>query len=662
MSHADSTYAKDLISATVAAQKDRLLYNIIEHLPVAIFAKDVKNDYRVMLINPAFERLFDMREEDILGLTDSEIYLKEEAEQFHATDIRVMEGGVVVEIPEETVTTARGTWTAHTFKVPVYDEDGTPAILLGIVEDISAKKAAQANFEAKLAAERATKAKSNFLASMSHELRTPLNSILGMAHLLRNTPLNPEQSMMLEAMQQASDLLLKTVDDILDISKIEANQVELEHIGFDAAKTIHQTVSLLATLAKQKQLYLRLIPSSHPMPPVLGDPARFARILNNLIGNALKYTSHGGITLVYGWHETESGDIAFACSVQDTGIGIPPEKHATIFQEFTQADSSTTRKYGGTGLGLAITKQLVEMMNGEIGVKSEVGKGCTFWFTLIFERAEALADLGDGLAEDTSAQGSIPIENARLLVTEDNPLNILFIRKALENFGFRHIDIAETGPAALQALQRGTYDLLLLDCQLPEKSGYEVAQDIRAQESGTLRLPIIAMTANVLTGERDKCLQSGMDEYIGKPIDIGRLHAILGRWVALAPLVQPRDTAVHVLSNDTPIDMARIRLFSHGKKEREIYVASVFLEQIYEIRALLQAQCTDGINRKWQDSLHTLKGSAGNMGAASLQALCAEGEALKDCNAEKRRELLYAIEAEMDRVIQFMHTEGLIAA
>jgi HPt (histidine-containing phosphotransfer) domain-containing protein len=230
------------------------------------------------------------------------MFVKDEADFFRATDERVMASRKVVDIAEEPITTARGTWPAHTIKVPVYDENGEPSILFGIVEDITEKKEAIENYKAKIAAEEASQAKSEFLANMSHELRTPLNSIIGMARLLAPTALNDSQRTMLDAMTQASHLLLKTVDDILDISKIEAKQVTLEHIGFDVAAQFAQAVNLLQPLASQKNLLLQYMPPDAPMPAVYGDPARLTRVLHNLISNALKYTFEGRVEVVMDWN------------------------------------------------------------------------------------------------------------------------------------------------------------------------------------------------------------------------------------------------------------------------------------------------------------------------------------------------------------------------
>lgn len=635
---------------------------IANSLPVAIFAKHVQDDFRYIIWNSKAEELFGFHGKDLIGKNDYDLFPREEADFFRATDNTVMSRRETVEITEEPVTSPSGTRYAHTIKVPVYDADGNPLILYGIAEDITAKRSSLANLAAKIEAERANQAKSEFLANMSHELRTPLNSIIGMSRLLCKTSLSEEQKVMLHAVTQAGDMLLKIVDDILDLSKIEAQQMTLEHIGFNPITTFQQVISILQPLALQKKLSLTLSEPAIPMPAIIGDPARLARILNNLIGNALKYTHEGVVRVTVHWEEDDSNMISMLCRVIDTGIGIAPEKHAMIFEEFSQADSSTTRKYGGTGLGLAITRQLVSMMGGNIGVESALGKGSAFWFRIPFTCATTVdSEWAQTIpAQALHGQGK-PAASMNVLVAEDNPLNQLFMEKMLEGFGFQQITMANNGQLALEAFMQHEFDIVFLDCHMPEKNGYEVAQAIREIEQGTQRrVPLIAMTANVMFGERDKCLSLGMDEYIGKPIDIEAFRHMLGRWVNLAPLP---DTAVinptKAPESAVAIDMKLIHAYALGDREREQHVVSLFLEHAAEMLAGLRDCCVDGVSKSWYELAHQLNGSAVNIGAYRLRDLCNEAQNSISASARERVVMVERMERELESIEQFFAEKGL---
>ncbi len=644
-----------------------VLNRIVDNLPVALFAKDVQDNYNWIVWNRKAEELFGMKAADVLGKNDYDFFPKEQADFFHRIDEEVMQSGKVVEIPEEPVTTARGTWYGHTVKVPIYDDAGKPLILYGIIEDISIQKESLANLTAKIEAERANQAKSEFLANMSHELRTPLNSIIGMSRLLRDTSLSEEQKIMLGSVLQASDMLLKIVDDILDLSKIEAQQMTLEHIGFDAMTVLKQVIAIMHPLAKQKGLALVLEEPAISMPAIMGDPARLGRILNNLIGNALKYTHEGNVRVVVSWDETDHGGLNMLCRVIDSGIGVSPEKHEMIFHEFSQADSSTTRKYGGTGLGLAITKQLVSMMGGEIGVDSALGKGATFWFRVPFEAANAFdRDWADSANVPHVNQKVFEPAELNVLVAEDNPLNQLFLEKMLEGFGFKHITMANNGQLAMEAFVQHEFDLVFLDCHMPEKNGYEVAQAIREIERGTSRhVPIVAMTANVMFGERDKCLSIGMDEYIGKPIDIDAFRAMLGRWVNLQPL--PKNAAVaapaessSMCDDHLPIDMKLIHSYALGDRDCEQHVADLFLEHAVDMLAGLRDCCIDGVSKEWYELAHQLKGSAINVGAYRLRDLCNMAQNSISASAQDRIDMIERMQEEVTCIEKFFAEKGML--
>ena len=397
------------------------------------------------------------------------------------------------------------------------------------VRDITELKEAEEARIAKDRAEAANIAKSGFLSNMSHELRTPLNSIIGMTHLMLKGKVSADQREMLEVLEQSSLNLLEIVNDILDISKIEANKVELERIPFDARKKILGIVNMLLPVAGQKKLGLTLHAADEAM-IVLGDPTRYAQIATNLISNAIKYTSSGAVDVMLTTQPLDQQMILLRLDVADTGIGIQPDKLESIFDKFSQADASTTRKYGGTGLGLAITRQLTERMGGKITVASRVGEGSTFSVAIPFASTHEVP-VEKSLPALTS-QGILKPENVRVLVVEDHALNQAYMKRMLPAMGLHHFTIANNGKECLIELSRQQYDVILMDCFMPEMNGYETTKAIRTMELALqTHIPIVAMTANAMVGEREKCIECGMDDYISKPATPTALARILSRWI-----------------------------------------------------------------------------------------------------------------------------------
>jgi PAS domain S-box-containing protein len=380
--------------------------------------------------------------------------------------------------------------------------------------------AAQALERAKEEAEAASLSKSRFLANMSHELRTPLNGVLGMTELLVASNLPAEQHTWADLARGSGEMLLALINDILDLSKIEAGAMRLERIAFDPRASIEAVARVLDPLAERKNLRLELDIQDLP-PAVLGDPLRFQQILFNLAGNAIKFTSQGTITLqAHG----AGGDCFFA--VRDTGIGIRPEEQARLFQPFSQADDSTTRQFGGTGLGLVISRQLVRLMRGEMGLESVPGEGSRFWFRLPLEVAT-----GPVAVPHTTLVPSSALAGQRVLVVEDNDVNRRLITAFLCKFGCEYM-VANDGQSALEICrQDDQFQLILMDCQMPRLDGYEATRQIRALGGNWSRIPIIALTANAMTGDRERCLDAGMDDYLTKPLTPATLEAKLAQWL-----------------------------------------------------------------------------------------------------------------------------------
>ncbi len=393
---------------------------------------------------------------------------------------------------------------------------------------VQLKKTQEELIRAKELAVVAAKAKSLFLANMSHEIRTPMNGIMGMIDMFYQTKLDKKQKEYLKIIDVSSENLLCIINDILDFSKIEAGQIEFESINFNVHDEVDEVLKILSFKAKEKNLTLQYdVPDDIPK-VLVGDPVRLKQILTNLANNAIKFTNEGSIQVYVELLDTNERITKLKFRVADTGVGITEEGKTRLFKSFSQSDASITRKYGGTGLGLAISKNLTEMMNGEIGVESEPGKGSTFWFTAEFvssSEKEVIEEAKKMIKSGTNQKA------LSILVAEDNAINQRVARFNLERFGHT-VEIAENGVEAIDKYRKGNYDLIFMDIQMPEMDGLEATQEIRKIEINKLPgkgTPIVAMTANTMKGDREKFLETGMNDYISKPFKADQLFALLER-------------------------------------------------------------------------------------------------------------------------------------
>ncbi len=376
----------------------------------------------------------------------------------------------------------------------------------------------------------AVAAKSDFLANMSHEIRTPLNGVIGMISLLNRSPLDREQVEMLDTMQSSGQALLGIINDILDYSKIEAGRMELERIDFELRRLAEGVVKIAAATGSAKPITVEAVIDPDVPHHAVGDPVRLRQVLLNLLGNAIKFTPQGEVRLELSREESESGELVLRFLVRDTGIGMTPDQRERLFQPFTQADTSTTRRFGGTGLGLAICHGLAGLMGGEFEVESALGEGSSFSFTARLGHAEPI---GPGEGSAPTAVAAEPARGGVVLLVEDNPVNQLLAKKMLDALGLRY-ELAQHGLEALAACRRRRFDLILMDCQMPQMDGYEATRNLRTLEGEGPRTPIVALTANALVGDRERALAAGMDDYLSKPYDLDGLRQTVARWLPAA--------------------------------------------------------------------------------------------------------------------------------
>ncbi len=787
-------------------KSEQQLQAILDNSTAVIYVKDIWGRY--ILINSRFETLFHVSKTQVIGKTDFDVFPREMAEAFQANDQKVVEARTALE-SEEIAPHDDGPHTYLSLKFPLCNAVGEPYAICGISTDITDRKRMEADLaEARDVALESARLKAEFLANMSHEIRTPINAVIGMTGLLLDTKLSTEQREYAETVRTSADALLTIINDILDFSKIEAGKLDFETMDFDLRTAVEGAVDLLAEAAQSKGVELFSLVYSDVPTSLRGDPGRLRQVLTNLLSNAVKFTERGEI-IVRVAKDREATDAALLrFTVTDTGIGISEEARRRIFEAFSQADGSTTRKYGGTGLGLAISKQLVEMMSGHIGVDSSPGRGSTFWFTASFDRqpqktseftgkahleglrvlvvddnatnrtlvhhqitswgmrngsaaggVEALellrreAAAGDAydiaildmqmpgmdglmLARQIKADESIartrlvmmtslgprddnllreagvevclrkPVRQSqlydclatvmadasqtgeepgdtlastarsgehqsgavarqshvRVLVAEDNVVNQRVALRQLHKLGYSADGVAN-GLEVLAALERIRYDVVLMDCQMPEMDGFEAAAEIRRREGSLRHTTIVAMTANALYGERDRCLAAGMDDYISKPVRPEAMSGIIERWTRGAKEPAASRGGIEPAPIDASVISKLRALQAPAEANLLAELIDSFLDDSVKRIEVMRGAVASGDAKALTRMAHALKGGSGSVGANRMAALCDLLEDLgREGSFESTAVLIAALEEEFDRVRRALQAEKSIAA
>ena len=571
------------------------LQGILDHASAMISVTDVEGRY--LLVGRRWEQATGRTAADVVGRTDAEL-VPGYATPSRSADLEVIRTGEPVQYERDTIT-SQGARSYLTVKFPLKDADGEVYAVATMATDVSERNRALAE------AVDASRSKSEFLANMSHEIRTPLNGVVGMTELLLQTDLSHEQRTFVQTAASSGEALLGVIDDILDFSKIEAGKLDLDLHEVDVREVVDGICGMLRPQAGGKGIELTAVVGDDVPALVRADGFRLRQVVTNLTSNAVKFTHRGAVVLRVELVEHDGAEATVRFEVADTGIGITPTKLDKLFDSFSQADASTTRRYGGTGLGLAISRQLVQLMGGEIAAESEVGRGSRFHFDVPLEIVTEPQEREPAVAPVASPGWG----RARVLVAEDNPVNQLVVETMLAKRGFA-VDIAGDGQEALARLAQADYAAVFMDCQMPNLDGYSATRRIRADGR---RLPVIAMTAHAMKGDRERCLEDGMDDYLSKPLRSDVLDEVLGRWIAPAP----EPAAIEAL-----IDEARMRSFRDDYPDIVDRLLELFLDSTPPLLDELQAAADAGDGDELRRAAHKLKGSCQNIGATFMATLC----------------------------------------
>lgn len=660
--------ARQMTEQTLAEQQ-QLMNSILSTTHEGFWFIDL--DKRTTDVNPAMCKILDRPREEIIGRSIMDFVDDANAQIFRDQITRRSTGDttsyeISLSRPDGTSVVCLNNAT------PLLTTDGKRFGSVGIWTDITEIKMAQRSLEhEKERAEAANIAKSEFLALASHELRTPMNGVLGMAELLKATDLTDEQQERIEMISRSGEALLGLLNEILDISKIEAGKLEIETREFGLRAMIDGVASLMGSRAKQSGLSYESVIAADVPDILIGDQTRIRQVLINIVGNAVKFTASGSIEIRAYQKPLDDKLLELHFEISDTGSGIELDAQQRIFDKFTQADSSTTRRYGGTGLGLAISKELVELMGGEIGVSSSPGVGSRFWFTINVGIGK-----GRGLKPCAPEQFRVPADNRRrplrILVAEDNKINQAIARETLTNAGHQ-VDLVENGFTALAAVQNTAYDLILMDVHMPEMDGLTATRKIRELPGPQSEIPVIALTADAMVGDRERFINAGMNEYISKPFDTAELFSTIERLVdaagaadsqTIGPVVNIPATSQHdqAAQHSHVLDPDIVAPLRTNKPALWNKLVGLYLESTPKSLAALSGAIADDRSNDARMAAHTMKSSSANMGALRFAELCsameiaAEGPEIAPCLA-----ILADIESEYEAVSAALAQEEINA-
>ncbi len=650
-----------------ATGANRFLESLVQNIPHMIFVKDAR-DLRFVRINRAGELLTGLTQERIAGKSDHDFFPPEEADFFVAKDRQVLESREILDIPEEEILTAdRGLRLLHTKKIPLLDASGRPTHLLGIAEDVTEARATERQIQLLNEAlneraeelERVSRARAVFLATMSHEIRTPMNGMLGTLELLSLSPLDDTQRDMLNVVADSGQALLRIIDDILDFSKIEAGRLELREGVASVAGIVRDVQNIYATVAGSKGLRIEVVLDPRLAPAFRLDALRLRQILNNFVSNAVKFTVVGQVQLRVEVLADEAGRQRLRLSVRDTGVGIPPEEQARLFEPFVQGGAGTATA-GGTGLGLVISRRLAELMGGTVHMESRPGAGTTLSLELELAKASAallpppMARKVEDLRRMTGQLRTAPTvaeaeaEGSLVLVVDDHPVNRMLLQQQLRSLGYA-AETAGDGHDALAHWGSGRFGLVLTDCQMPRMNGYELARKIREREAaaGMPRTPVLGCTAMALEDERAKCLAAGMDDVVFKPVDLPQLLDALHRWKPL-PARRARTDARR---EHSAVDTALLEA-TWGSDARTIQaIVDSYLNSVREDYAGLHEAVARRDLEAVRELAHRMLGASGMVGARGIAESCLlVTAASREARWDELESAVQALEAEYARL------------